>query len=67
MGYSTKISDPSFNKYLVNSNRWSAIFSCVLAVIAIAGFLVSLFYPRINSAFIIAGGALLGYILTFVR
>ncbi len=40
MGYSTKISDPSFNKYLVNSNRWSAIFSCVLAVIAIAGFFI---------------------------
>jgi chromate transporter len=35
-----------------------------MIVIAAAGFLVSFFYPRINSAFIVIGGALLGYILT---
>ncbi|GAB2653955.1 chromate efflux transporter [Flavihumibacter cheonanensis] len=38
-----------------------------MIVIAVAGFLVSFFYPRVNSALIIVGGALLGYILTFVR
>ncbi|MBU7577830.1 MAG: chromate efflux transporter [Flavihumibacter sp.] len=38
-----------------------------MIVIAAAGFLVSFFYPRVNSAFIVLGGALLGYILTFVR
>lgn len=38
-----------------------------MIVIAAAGFLVSFFYPRVNSAFIVVGGALLGYILTFVR
>lgn len=40
IGYSIKISDPSFKKYLVNMYRWSAIFSCVLAVIAIVGFYI---------------------------
>lgn len=38
-----------------------------MILIAVAGFLVSFFYPRVNSAFIVLGGALLGYILTFVR
>jgi chromate transporter len=38
-----------------------------MILIAAAGFLVSFFYPRVNSAFIVVGGALLGYILTFVR
>jgi chromate transporter len=37
-----------------------------MIVIAVAGFLVSFFYPRVNSALIIVGGALLGYILTFM-
>ena len=35
-----------------------------MIIIAAAGFLVSFFYPRINSAFIVIGGALLGYIFT---
>lgn len=35
-----------------------------MIIIAVVGFLVSFFYPRINSAFIVIGGALLGYILT---
>lgn len=35
-----------------------------MIIIAVAGFLVSFFYPRINSAFIVIGGALLGYFLT---
>jgi len=38
-----------------------------MIVIAVSGFLVSFFYPRVNSALIIVGGALLGYILTFVQ
>lgn len=40
VGYSSKISDPSFNKYILNTNRWSAIFSVILAVIAIIGFYI---------------------------
>lgn len=37
-----------------------------MILIAAAGFLVSFFYPRVNSAFIVVGGALLGYILTLI-
>ncbi len=39
-GYSTKINDPEFQKYILNSNRYSAIFSIVLAIIAIIGFFI---------------------------
>ncbi len=35
-------------------------------VIAVAGFLAAYFFKNLNTAFIILGGALLGYILTFV-
>lgn len=35
-------------------------------VIAIIGFLVAYFFKNLNTAFIILGGSLLGYILTFV-
>lgn len=38
IGYSDKINDPMFKKYLKNNNRWSAIFSLVLAIIAFIGF-----------------------------
>lgn len=38
IGYSARISDPSFSRYLKNSNRWAVIFSLVLAVAAVAGF-----------------------------
>jgi len=40
IGYSEKINDPAFAKYLKNANRWSGLFSLGLAVIAIIGFFV---------------------------
>ena len=46
IGYSSKIKDPAFDKYIDDSNRWSAIFSCILAVIAVTGFFI---YGEISS------------------
>lgn len=40
MGFSSKISDPAFAKYIKNSNRWSVIFSLILATAAIIGFFI---------------------------
>ncbi|MGD9569756.1 MAG: hypothetical protein AB7V48_15840 [Sedimentibacter sp.] len=40
IGYSSKINDPAFDKYLVNTSRWSAIFSVIIAVIAVIGFFI---------------------------
>lgn len=40
MGYSDKINDPAFAQYVKNNNRWSAIFSMILAVAAIVGFFI---------------------------
>ena len=37
IGYSERIHDPAFARYLKNTNRWSAIFSMILAVAAIIG------------------------------
>lgn len=39
-GFSTKINDPAFAKYLKNTNKWSAIFSIILAIAAIIGFFI---------------------------
>ncbi|HYG60889.1 MAG TPA: hypothetical protein VD902_22655 [Symbiobacteriaceae bacterium] len=39
--YSDKINDPAFARYLQNSNRWSAMFSFILAAIAITSFYVA--------------------------
>lgn len=39
-GFSPKINDPAFAKYIKNTNRWSAIFSFVLAIIAVIGFFI---------------------------
>ena len=39
-GFSPRISDPAFAKYIKNSNRWSAIFSVILAVAAVVGFYI---------------------------
>lgn len=39
-GYSTKINDPAFEKYLKNANRWALIFSIILALIAVVGFFI---------------------------
>lgn len=38
IGYSERISDPAFVRYIKNTNRWSAIFSVMLAVAAVIGF-----------------------------
>lgn len=40
-GFSLKINDPAFKKYVKNSNQYSAIFSIGLAVIALVGFTVA--------------------------
>lgn len=40
-GFSEKINDPAFAKYLKNSNRWALIFSVGLALIAVLGFTIA--------------------------
>ena len=40
-GFSERISDPAFAKYIKNSNRWAAIFTIVLAVAAVVGFYIA--------------------------
>lgn len=40
LGYSPKINDPAFKKYLKSTNRYSFYFSVVLAVIAVVGFYI---------------------------
>lgn len=40
IGYSERIHDPAFARYLKNNNRWSAIFSMILAVAAVIGFYI---------------------------
>lgn len=40
IGYSPRIHDPAFARYLKNTNRWSAIFSLILAVAAVIGFYI---------------------------
>ena len=40
-GFSDKINDPAFAKYLKNSNRWAAIFAVGLAVVAVSGFAIA--------------------------
>ncbi len=39
-GYSPRIHDPAFARYLKNTSRWSAIFSLILAVAAVLGFYI---------------------------
>ena len=39
-GFSPRINDPAFAKYLKNTNRWSAIFSFILAIAAVIGFFI---------------------------
>lgn len=46
VGYSEKINDPAFEKYIKNSNRWSFSFALIIAAIAIAGFFI---YGEISS------------------
>lgn len=40
-GFSQKINDPAFARYIKDTNRWSAIFSIGLAIIAVAGFFIA--------------------------
>ncbi len=40
-GFSTRISDPAFAKYIKSSNRWAAIFSMILALAAVVGFYIA--------------------------
>ncbi|AHM56334.1 hypothetical protein EAL2_c10360 [Peptoclostridium acidaminophilum DSM 3953] len=41
VGFSPRISDPAFKKYLKNSNRWSLYFSLGIALIAVVGFYIA--------------------------
>lgn len=40
-GYSDKINDPDFKKYIKNANRWAVLFSIILAVPAVVGFFIA--------------------------
>jgi hypothetical protein len=40
IGFSQKINDPAFAKYVKNSNRWSGYFSLVLAFVSVLGFFI---------------------------
>ena len=40
VGFSERINDPAFAQYFKNNNRWSAIFSAILAVAAVMGFFI---------------------------
>ena len=41
VGYSDRITDPAFAKYIKNNNRWAVIFSLILAAAAIIGFFIA--------------------------
>lgn len=40
IGFSSKINDPAFTKYINSSNQWAVVFSAILAVAAIIGFFI---------------------------
>lgn len=40
VGFSSRINDPAFARYLKDSNHWSLIFASILAVIAVVGFFI---------------------------
>lgn len=40
-GYTNRINDPAFAKYLKQSNKWASLFSFILAVIAFVGFSIA--------------------------
>ena len=46
VGYSQHIQDPAFARYLKSTNRWSAVFSVILAVAAVIGFTI---YGEVSS------------------
>ena len=39
-GFSSKINDPAFAKYIKANNKWSVIFSLILAIAAVIGFFI---------------------------
>lgn len=41
IGFSAKINDPAFARYVKHANLWSAIFSSILAIVAVIGFTVA--------------------------
>lgn len=41
IGYSSRIQDPAFARYVKNTKRWAAIFSIILAIAAIVGFYIA--------------------------
>lgn len=41
VGYSTRINDPAFARYIKNTSCWAAAFSVILATAALAGFFVA--------------------------
>ena len=41
IGYSARISDPAFNKYISDSNKWTAFFSLFIATVAVIGFYIA--------------------------
>ena len=41
VGFSSKINDPAFKKYVTNSNKYATIFAGILAVAAIVGFYIA--------------------------
>jgi len=40
IGFSSRINDPAFAKYMKNTNRWSGIFAVILAIAAVVGFFI---------------------------
>lgn len=40
IGYSERIKDPAFARYLKNTNRWSSVFSLILGLAAVIGFFI---------------------------
>lgn len=40
MGYSSKINDPAFSKYLNNTKKWSFIFASIISSVALVGFYI---------------------------
>lgn len=41
IGFSNRINDPAFAKYIKNSNRWAGIFALIIAIAAIVGFYIA--------------------------
>jgi hypothetical protein len=40
IGFSTRINDPAFARYIKNTKRWSYIFASILALAAVVGFYI---------------------------